>query len=135
MKDKCLICHTINQDMSTANILDDIEFNLKDNLSRLCWGCHPWKPHPGGSFNFFSGKGGKPNHLVKPSQDILEHMREKQKENDVVLPLEPGTGKVFCGTCHNPHERGVIKLKQAAKGADSKNRLRTQNICENCHDK
>lgn len=132
-KDKCLICHIKNQDMATANIIADVEYNLKDNLSRLCWGCHPWKPHPGGSFSFFSG--GFPNHLVKPSEDILRRMREKQEEHDILLPLEPGTGKVYCATCHNPHERGVIKLEAAAKGADEKKRLRMQDICQNCHDK
>ena len=135
MKDKCLLCHTVNQDMSTANIIEDVEYNLRGNLSRLCWGCHLWKPHPGGSFTFFSGKGGTPNHLVKPSKSIRERMQKKQTENDIIFPLEPGTGKVFCGTCHNPHEKGVIKVRQAAKGADSKNRLRMQEICINCHDK
>lgn len=134
-KKKCLICHTTNKDLLQAQNIDEVEFNLKDNLSRLCWGCHKWKPHPGGSFTFFSGKGGTPNHLVKPSESVQQRILEMQKKNDIVFPLEPGTGKVFCGTCHNPHERGVIKLKQAAKGADSKQRLRVQKICINCHDK
>ena len=58
-----------------------------------------------------------------------------EKKNNIVLPLEPGSGKVFCGTCHNPHEKGVIKLKAAAKGADANKRLRMQKICKNCHDK
>lgn len=132
-EDKCLICHTKNQDMTMANIIDDVEYNLKDNLSRLCWGCHPWKPHPGGSFSFFSG--GLPNHLVRPSEEVLQRMKEMQAENNILLPLEPGTGKVFCATCHNPHERGVIKLESAAKGADTKKRLRMQDICKNCHNK
>ena len=134
-KKKCLICHTTNKDLEKAENIDEVEFNLKDNLSRLCWGCHKWEPHPGGSFTFFSGKGGTPNHLVKPSPYVLQRMKEKQQENDVVFPLEPGTGKVFCGTCHNPHEKGIIKNKQAAKGADSNKRLRMQEICKNCHDK
>ena len=134
-KEKCLICHTTDENLSQALNIDEVEFNLKDDLSRLCWGCHPWKPHPGGSFTFFSGKGGTPNHLVEPPKAILEKMEEKQIENDIVLPLEPGTGKIFCATCHNPHEQGVIKSKQAAKGADSKGRLRMKDICSNCHDK
>jgi len=134
-KEKCLICHTTNKDLLQAKNIDEVKFNLKDNLSRLCWGCHKWKPHPGGSFTFFSGKGGTPNHLVKPSDGIYSRMQEMQKRNDVIFPLEPGTGKVFCGTCHNPHEKGVIKVRQAAKGADSKKRLRLQEICINCHDK
>lgn len=134
-KAKCQICHTINQDMATANILDDVEFNIKEGLARLCWGCHPWKPHPGGSFAFFHGKGGMTDHLVKPPADMLERMRKMQEVNDLILPLEPGTGKVYCATCHNPHERGVIKVRRAARGADEKKRLRMQGICTNCHDK
>ena len=134
-KKKCLLCHTTDKDLLQAKNIDEVGFNLKDDLARLCWGCHKWVPHPGGSFTFFSGKGGTPNHLVKPPEAILQRLRQSQKDNDIVFPLEPGTGKVFCGTCHNPHEQGVIKVKQAAKGADSKNRLRMQEICVNCHDK
>jgi len=134
-KQKCLICHTVDKNLLQAQNIDEVKFNIKGNLSRLCWGCHKWEPHPGGSFTFFSGKGGTPNHLVKPSESIRERMLEMQKKNDIVFPLEPATGKIFCGTCHNSHERGVIKHKQAAKGADSKERLRMKNICINCHDK
>jgi len=134
-KDKCLICHEVSTDIHAVKDISSIKFNLKDNLSRLCWGCHPWKPHPGGSFSFFSGKGGTPNHLVKPSESILERMHQKQAEHDILFPLEPGTGKVFCGTCHNPHQKGVIKDQKLAKGADSKQRLRMQKLCANCHDK
>lgn len=134
-KDKCLICHTTDKDLQKAKNIDEVKFNLKNDLSRLCWGCHKWKPHPGGSFTFFSGTGGTPDHLVKPSARVMKRLEKKQKENDIIFPLEPGTGKVFCGTCHNPHEKGVIKLRQAAKGADEDKRLRMQNICGNCHDK
>ena len=55
-------------------------------------------------------------------------------KNQVNLPLEESTGKVYCGTCHNPHERGVIKNVTGSKGADEPKRLRATNICENCHD-
>ena len=90
----------------------------------MCTGCHPGKRHPGGG-----------NHLVKPPVEILEYKLKMEKKNNVVFPLEPGTGKVFCGTCHNPHEKGIIKEKAAAKGAGSKKRLRMQQLCGNCHDK
>lgn len=133
-KEKCLLCHATDKNLTTAKTIEDVDFQVKDDLARLCWGCHRWKPHPGGSFTFFSGKGGTPNHLVKPSARIRDRMEEMQKKNNVLFPLEPGTGKVFCGTCHNPHERGVIKHAAAAKGADSNKRLRMQKICINCHD-
>ncbi len=134
-KKKCLICHTTSEDLLKAKSIDEVEFNLKGNLSRLCWGCHNWSPHPGGLIAFFTGRGEESIHLVKPPESILERMLEKQKEHDIIFPLEPGTGKIFCATCHNPHERGVIKVKKAAKGADKENRLRMQDICQNCHEK
>ncbi len=129
----CTVCHDSIEKLKTAKNIKEVDFNYKENLSTMCVGCHPVKPHPGGSFSFFSDKKG-PNHLVKPSERILRHMKKMEKKNNIVFPLEPGTGKVFCGTCHNPHEKGVIKRDVAASGADSKNRLRIQKICRNCHD-
>ena len=40
-----------------------------------------------------------------------------------------------CATCHNPHERGVIRVAAAAKGADEQKRLRGRKLCLLCHDK
>lgn len=131
---QCTICHKSTDKLKTAKNITEVDFNYEGNLSSMCAGCHPVKPHPGGSFSFFSDKKG-PDHLVKPSEDILEHKLKMEKENNIVLPLEPGSGKVFCGTCHNPHEKGVIQVKAAAKGADSKKRLRMKKICRNCHNK
>ena len=130
----CTVCHVSLEKLKTAKSINDVDFHSQEDLSAICSGCHPVKPHPGGSFSFFSNKKG-PNHLVKPPEDILEHKKKMEKKNNVIFPLEPGTGKVFCGTCHNPHEKGVIKVKAAAKGADADKRLRMQKICSNCHNK
>jgi nitrate/TMAO reductase-like tetraheme cytochrome c subunit len=62
-------------------------------------------------------------------------MRAIERKNDVTLPLDPTNGKVFCGTCHNVHARGVLKTAAAARGADAKQRLRMPEICGNCHEK
>ena len=130
----CTVCHVSTEKLKTAKSINDVDFHAKEDLSAMCAGCHPVKPHPGGSFSFFSNKKG-PNHLVKPPDDILEHKLKMEKKNNIIFPLEPATGKVFCGTCHNPHEKGVIKTEAAAKGADEDKRLRMQKICRNCHDK
>ena len=130
----CTVCHVSTDKLKTAKSIADVDFNYEGNLSSMCIGCHPVKPHPGGSFTFFSDKKG-PNHLVKPPQDILLHKLKMEKVNEIIFPLEPGSGKVFCGTCHNPHAKGVIKTKAAAKGAGEKKRLRMQKICRNCHNK
>lgn len=130
----CTVCHVSTEKLKTAKSIKDVDFNYEGNLSAMCAGCHPVKRHPGGSFSFFSDKKG-PNHLVKPTEDILEHKLKMEKKNNIIFPLEPGSGKVFCGTCHNPHEKGVIKVEAAAKGADEDKRLRMKKLCTNCHDK
>lgn len=129
----CRVCHDSVPDASKVKGIENVGFNVKENLSSMCMGCHPWKPHPGGSFIIGSGK--LPDHLVVPSSLVLEKLNHSQKTKQISFPLEPGTGKVFCGTCHNAHEPGVIKNSAAAKGAGSKKRLREQQICINCHDK
>jgi len=136
IKNKCRICHAGSIDeLSKAESIKEVEFHAPgDNLASMCWGCHVWTPHPGGQFSFFKNKSG-PDHLTKPTQIVLRSLQVSEKEKQIVFPLEPQTGKVFCGTCHNPHQKGVIKNKRAAKGADSKHRLRDQDICQNCHNK
>ncbi len=132
-KSTCQICHDQVPDVTSARSIADVDFVVTGDLVAMCANCHPVKPHPGG-FSFSNG-GGLPNHLRIPSDRVAQRREQMQKENDIVLPLDPNTGKVFCGTCHNPHARGVIRVKAAAKGAGEKQRLRMQEICENCHDK
>lgn len=130
----CTVCHISLDKLKLAKNINEVDFNYQGNLSAMCAGCHPVKPHPGGAFSFFSNKKG-PNHLVRPSDGMLKYKNKMERKNNISLPLEPGTGKVFCGTCHNPHEKGVIKDIASARGADSPNRLRMKKLCTNCHDK
>jgi len=135
IEEKCRICHADSiAELRQMKSIEQLEFHAADNLSSMCWGCHPWTPHPGGQFSFFKQTSG-PNHLVKPSVWIKKQLDETFQQHQLLLPLEPGSGKVFCGTCHNPHEKGVIKNTAAATGADTPRRLRAQKICEYCHDK
>jgi len=130
--DKCLICH-----MRTPIELDDgsavdTELWVKTDYAALCLNCHRWTPHPGGDMPFLDQGG--PMHLVKPSPGILRHMLKMEKMNGLILPLEDDNGQIYCATCHNPHERGVLKNARAARGADAPKRLRSSPMCENCHD-
>ena len=136
MEAKCRICHSGSiEDLKAAKGIDEVGFHAEDNLIAMCWGCHPRLPHPGGSFTFFKKKEG-PNHLVKPPEEIANKLKFMSTKHNVKFPLDPKTGKVFCATCHNPHEKGVIKNPAAAKGADGKKRLRVEDkICQFCHDK
>ena len=132
-EDICLICHEDGSKLKTATNFDQVDFNEKEDLSNMCIGCHPYQPHPGGTFSVSSK--GPPDHLVKPNKRFVTHMEKMAKKNGIVLPLTPGSGKIFCGTCHNPHQKGVIKTAAAARGAGTPKRLRMQQMCANCHDK
>jgi len=131
--EKCRVCHADSiERLEKVTDIDQLRFNAKKSLVTMCWGCHPWTPHPGGQFTFFKKKSG-PDHLIKPPEKIKQRLDKMTHKNHIIFPLEPGTGKIFCGTCHNAHEKGVIKNPEKAKGADSKKRLRDQPICIYCH--
>ena len=126
MEDVCLYCHTELPDPRVDKGTYNVEF-VVDDLKELCLRCHRDRPHPGGFSKF--------DHLVTPSPKIRFFMRHAEKKSNVALPLEPETGKIFCATCHNPHERGVLRGRYG-KGADDPQRLRLKGgfeICGACH--
>lgn len=136
----CIVCHRVIPNRSQARSIDDVQFNQPKNLEELCTGCHPYTPHPGGQWAGSlsgGGQGGGPNHLVVPPKPIQKRLRSHRQAKNIVMPLEPGTGRIFCATCHNPHERGVQYRHRADKGADGVHRLRRgrYQICRACHDK
>ncbi len=130
--EKCLICHMrVPRELDDGSAVDT-ELWVKTDYASLCLNCHRWTPHPGGDFPFLDQGG--PKHLVKPPPGIRRHMLKMEKINGLILPLEDDNGQIYCATCHNPHERGVLKNPRAAKGADEPKRLRSSQMCENCHD-
>lgn len=133
-KDKCLICHREVPKQKVAGDATKAAMQTDSNWVELCLNCHQWQPHPGGNMTIFSG-GKPPDHLVVPDDKIRQRMIKMTQKNNLEMPLDPSNGKIYCATCHNPHERGVIKKISLAKGADEKSRLRSKQICLNCHDK
>lgn len=137
---RCLVCHSVTPNRRDAKSIDDVSFNVTDDLSKLCTGCHPWRPHPGGGWARYApnSSAAGPNHLVIPPEAILKRLKESEQKRDIVLPLDRSTGRIFCATCHNPHERGVQRHTRADRGADGFKRLRNTGggpICDNCHNK
>jgi hypothetical protein len=132
-KNKCLICHREVPQQQEAGKASKVALHTDSNWVELCLNCHEWKPHPGGNRTFFGG-GKIPDHLVVPGKKIRQRMDMMTRKHNLDLPLDPSNGKIYCATCHNPHERGVIKKASLAKGADEKGRLRSKKICLNCHD-
>ncbi|MBI5562216.1 MAG: hypothetical protein HY894_05095 [Deltaproteobacteria bacterium] len=133
----CLICHKSVPDMAAEKSIKDVKLRF-DDPSETCVRCHTVKPHPAGEDSPEARMSGfvVPNHMVVPRKQIATNMRFALKENRMIFPLDPKTGKIICSTCHNPHERGLL-TGRADFGADATRRLRsaTMDICPNCHRK
>jgi len=131
----CQLCHAA-VDLTGAEDVDYLVFNIGDDLSEMCTGCHAVGPHPGAAFSFSTTKSS--NHLVTPSIAMRRWMDKFALTSGYSLPLEPATGKIFCATCHNPHDRRLPDYPaipdNAVKVSDT-HYLRLENICIACHDK
>lgn len=91
---QCLYCHVRKPD-ELRESFDDVQ--LVGDLLIVCQRCHMKSAkHPADA-----------KHIVVPSSGVLSKMRTTEKQFNIVLPLDYN-GKIFCGTCHNPHQRGVI---------------------------
>jgi hypothetical protein len=121
IESRCLYCHAEAPD-TRQTTWEDVK--LIGSFTQLCTGCH-----------YQTAK--QPlhvRHLRRPSDPILERMKQMQAEFNIVLPLDRN-GRVTCATCHNPHEKGLIPDQRAgARGAGAAHRHRLQdNMCIKCH--
>ena len=69
-------------------------------------------------------------HLVLPSPEMAAYIRDVEAQQGIRVPLHPETGEIFCATCHNPHE-----FEGGPVAQQPKHRLRTDDICQVCHEK
>ena len=118
----CVICHTVMPNPEVDRT-EDVQFRA--DIGFLCWRCHP--PMANALF--------QARHLlVKPSLEMLRNLKKNETAMDVELPLVP-RNRVTCSTCHNPHQKGVIRREAAAKGADfpAKLRIPSPRLCFACH--
>jgi predicted CXXCH cytochrome family protein len=124
----CTLCHA-NMPLKDDNGWISADFNMPGNLNDVCFGCHRVAPHPGFSF---SGPVGW-DHLVVPSAEILENMKETEAREGFVFPLHSETGEMHCATCHNPHHE-TLEGYPIANLQGSEHRLRVGDTCQACHD-
>ncbi|HSM30718.1 MAG TPA: hypothetical protein VK854_08455 [Woeseiaceae bacterium] len=123
-QDVCRFCH----EFSGGRISATSWFRI--DVSMQCLGCHAVSPHP---MSMIPGSGiDSWNHLVVPGESTMRQMGVTRERTGARLPVEPGTGKITCATCHDPHAKGVVVgdppyLDRA--------RLRPNARCEDCHEK
>lgn len=129
----CGLCH---EDLPRTGDEGDlvVKFNMHQDLNDTCRGCHVVRPHPK-SMSFGTPQSSENwVHLVEPSAAVLKTMSAVQAERGIGLPLDPTNGKVFCATCHNPHDFKVGG-EHGSHEREARSRLRLDNICQACHDK
>jgi len=112
---KCVFCHKNQPNPQTAQNINDVDFI--DTLPLICIGCHAGKDrsHPT-----------RASHMLELSKDM--------KPAAKVLPVSQN--RIFCGTCHNPHQEGVIQNGPGAAGAGTRYFIRTEtpdDLCVICH--
>jgi hypothetical protein len=132
---KCMICHLEVPDIKKAKDIKDVKLRFEEDMKQMCFRCHPQRMHPGGGWaGQLRGRYGAPIHWIKPPEYIAKNMKISIDQYKIYLPVEPKTGKIFCATCHNPHERGLL-IGKADYGADYDRRLRSAGrpICNYCH--
>jgi predicted CXXCH cytochrome family protein len=121
--DRCLFCHQSVPDPLQVKHISDVSF--KTSLSQYCVNCH---------FQQKTGHPARADHL-KALPDFLESLvPERARAQHAELPLDGD--RIFCGTCHNPHQKGVIQRREAAAGAGEEYFLRINGgyqLCITCH--
>jgi predicted CXXCH cytochrome family protein len=112
---KCLYCHVVVPSTSAGG--EGLRYT--DTLTALCISCHQTGPHPNNM-----------DHLKPLPKTMRENLSEYEERRKVRLPLEEDN-RVTCITCHNPHERGLLK-GPGGIGADEDKRLRLTTYNEQC---
>lgn len=118
----CTVCHKTAPDPKTTENIRGVTF--KESFDAICIGCHV--AHPASH--------GPESGQHKLSSYKKEWLEKNKSTHKVEIPLIDG--RVFCATCHNPHEKGVIQHSAAERGAGEKYFLRLPGgyeLCVSCH--
>lgn len=122
-EDICLFCHTEVPDRTVFNPSENRK--LAAPLEAQCKSCHMGKTrlHPI-----------RVNHYSRmPPDRIIQQIKYSERRIGLVIPR--AEERLVCSSCHNAHQRGVLKNPITKKGADARKRLRVEGygICLTCH--
>ena len=124
----CTFCHA-SMPVRDENGWISVDFHVEGSLNDICFGCHRVPPHPGFSF----GGPATWDHLVIPSRELLDNMKEAEQTRGVSFPIDPNTAEIHCATCHNPHHES-LEGYPVAQTPGAEHRLRVADTCQACHD-
>lgn len=112
----CVVCHLSYPDPETVR--NPAEAHLASESPLLCTGCHAAQQqnHPA-----------RIDHLVKPSAEIALALAKASG----TFPLI--NGRVHCATCHNPHDKALLKNQQSAKAPYFLRAETPAHLCTACH--
>ncbi len=121
--ESCLFCHQSVPDPLRAKNINDVSFTT--TLSQYCVNCH---------FQQKTAHPARADHLAALPDFLRASVPARAGAQHAELPLDGD--RIFCGTCHNPHEKGVIQRREAAAGAGEEYFLRLNGgypLCVTCH--
>jgi len=151
--DFCLQCH-IQEVFSKVNVHEQLTEN-GDIRTEMCAGCHFVLPEDDGDPTLTTGWDMDPKvfcllchkkeiytkshpagpHLVEPSRDTLYTLLDAEMRIGAPLPLYED--KITCSTCHDPHQKGVLKSHTGIEVVSGKRGVRARYreiLCTGCHD-
>lgn len=139
MVNKCMLCHEISPNTKVRRGMKreaekfPIIKPLGNDRLLLCTRCHKKIDHPSGAFTVKSIN--EYRHFVKITDEKMRALEKTTRETGSALPLEPDTGRIYCATCHEPHQPGLFAGDDPKLFTKTQKRLRTKDICTRCHDK
>lgn len=113
----CLFCHKSKPDAANPGAAN---FEMTADEAVVCANCHAIGPHP------------SVDHIIPLPAAMAKRKSDYEASHQVTIPIG-ADGRIKCGTCHNPHAKGVLK-GEAGVGAGSKWRVPDfREVCAPCH--
>lgn len=133
---QCKFCHSLPADKlieggKSSGLTGDVNF--------LCILCHSDRDHPGTRLD-----GSAPKHLIKLANERqvvadgkiktvkIKSMKEIKDINTNLLPLD-SQGNITCNTCHQVHQKGLLKNEKNKINEGVMLRMTMDQLCNACH--